>query len=100
MKGQICKSYVDTPEFLDGVECNDLLKQIIPVVSLQFVSRWKASRSAQTHLSRGWLSEPERPLVHQRVLDIEVVFIMEDGDLFRGINAWLLVFIAAICALR
>lgn len=28
------RSYIDTPEFLDGVECNDLLQQIVPVVAL------------------------------------------------------------------
>lgn len=27
-------TYVDAPEFLDGVECDDLLQQIIPIVAL------------------------------------------------------------------
>lgn len=32
------KAYVDAPEFLDGVECNNLLEKIIPVVTLFPVS--------------------------------------------------------------
>lgn len=36
---------------------------------------------AQTCLSTWWLGEPECPLVHERVLDVEVVLIVEDGDL-------------------
>lgn len=32
-------------------------------------------------LSARWLGEPESPFVHQRMLDVEVLWIMEDGDL-------------------
>lgn len=28
------RSYIYAPEFLDGVECDDLLEQIIPIVAL------------------------------------------------------------------
>ena len=33
------------------------------------------------YLARGWLREPQRPLVHEGVLDGEVVGGVEDGDL-------------------
>ena len=44
-----------------------------------------------THPAAGGLGEPEGPMVHQRMLDIEVVLVVEDGDLitllsgFRGL---------------
>lgn len=37
-------------------------------------------RGVRSCLSTGWLREPERPLIHQRVLDVEVFRIMEDSD--------------------
>lgn len=55
---------MDTPEFFDRVECDDLLKQVVPVVTL----------------AAGGLGEPQRPLVLEGVLDVEVVLVMEDGD--------------------
>jgi hypothetical protein len=30
-------TYVDAPEFLHGAECNDFLKQIIPVIALVII---------------------------------------------------------------
>lgn len=33
-------------------------------------------------LSAGRLREPQRPMIHQRVLDVEVVRVMEDSNLF------------------
>jgi hypothetical protein len=68
---------VDTPELLNRVESDNFLKQIIPVVAL----------------STGWLGEPQRPLVHERVLDVEVVLIVKDGDLLV-LAMWLLVLVA------
>ncbi len=37
--------------------------------------------AAQTCLATRGLGEPQRPLVHERVLNVEVVLVMEDGDL-------------------
>lgn len=34
-----------------------------------------------THLLARRLGEPERPLMHEWVLDGEVVWVMEDGDI-------------------
>ena len=33
-----------------------------------------------TNLATGWLGEPQSPFVLKRMLDVEVVFVMEDGD--------------------
>lgn len=56
-------TYVDTPELLDAVEADDLLEQLMPVL-----------------LAARRLGEPQRPLVLQLVLDIEVGRVVEDGD--------------------
>ena len=40
------------------------------------------------YLSTWWLRKPESPLVHQRVLDIEVVRIMEDCDIVTTVSRW------------
>jgi hypothetical protein len=56
------------------------------------------SRSAQIHLSTRWLGEPQSPLVHQRVFDVEVVFIVENSDLLISAWACLLALVFAICA--
>jgi len=52
------------PELLDRVKSDDLFKKIVPVVDPS---------------ARG-LCEPERPLVLERVLDVEIVLVVEDGD--------------------
>jgi hypothetical protein len=51
---------------------------------------------AQTNFSRGWLSKPKSPLVRQRMLDIEVVFVVEDSNLFVAAWTWLLVFVVTV----
>jgi hypothetical protein len=50
---------------------------------------------ALAYLATGWLGEPEGPLVHQRVLNIEVILVMEDSYLVTVCCArgWLLVLI-------
>jgi len=49
---------------------------------------------AQTCLSTRWLGEPKSPLVHQWVLDIEVVLVVEDSDLLiLSARCWLLVLV-------
>jgi hypothetical protein len=53
-------------------------------------------RTAKTHLATWRLGEPQCPLVHQWVLNIEVVLIMEDGDLFlASLSIWLGILISA-----
>lgn len=41
---------------------------------------------SSTNLSARGLGEPEGPLVHQRVLDVEVVGRVEDGELLDGVR--------------
>lgn len=91
-------AYVDTPELLNRVEGDDLLQQIIPVVTLNLQSiQENGEVQAQTRLSTRWLGEPQSPLVHERMQDIKVVLIVEDGDLLilAPWRFWLLVLIAA-----
>lgn len=35
---------------------------------------------SSTHLSAGGFGEPQGPFVHQRMLDVEVVGVMENGN--------------------
>ena len=46
------------------------------------VKRLSNSVSGIACLAARRLGEPERPFVHEWVLDVEVVFVMENGDLF------------------
>lgn len=62
------QTYVNTPELLYRLEGDDLLQQVIPVVAL----------------AAGRLGEPQCPPVGKRVLDVEVVLVMEDGLDLRG----------------
>lgn len=47
-----------------------------------------------SYLSRRWLGEPKSPLVHQRMLDVEIVLVVKDGNLII-LSGWLLVLVAA-----
>jgi len=58
-----CDVVVDAPELLDRVERDDLLEQLSPVVAL---AAWG-------------LGEPQGPCVHERVLDVEVLRVVEDS---------------------
>lgn len=40
----------------------------------------------KTHLATRWLGEPQGPLVRQRVLDIEVILVVEDCDRPTGVE--------------
>lgn len=55
-------THVDTPEFLDAVEADDLLEQLVPVL----LAAWR-------------LGEPQSPGVLKSVLDVEVLRVIEDG---------------------
>lgn len=57
------QTYVDAPEFLNGIKGNNFLQEVVPVITF----------------SRRWLREPKTPFVHKRMLDIEIVDIVEDG---------------------
>jgi hypothetical protein len=35
---------------------------------------------ADTYLLAWWLSEPEGPLMHERMLDVEVIRVVEDSN--------------------
>lgn len=53
----------------------------------------------KTCLATGRLGKPQSPLVHQGVLDVEVVLIMEDCDLlFTRLSVGVLVLILAVRA--
>jgi len=58
-------SYVDAPELFYRVEGDDFLKEVVPVV-VAFAA-WR-------------FCEPKSPCVGQRVLDVEIVRVVEDGD--------------------
>ena len=77
-------TYIDTPEFLYGVERNHFLKQVIPVITLKYRSAKSNSPAPcgrqKTHLPAGWLGEPERPPVRERMLDVKVVLVVENSD--------------------
>lgn len=78
-------SYVDAPEFFDGIEGDNLLQEVVPIVILgpsQYHDQ--NNKSLGACLSTWWLGEPESPLVHQRMLDVEIVFVVEDSDWFVG----------------
>ena len=79
LKGK--EAHVDAPELLDGVERDDLLEQLIPIIALLRISRVSAGALLRApYLAARRLGEPERPPVHQRVLDIEVGGVVEDGN--------------------
>jgi hypothetical protein len=78
----LIKTYVDTPELLNGVKGDDLLQQLCPVVVALFdKSVLYLSRSLLgAYLGTRRLGEPQSPLVLKGVLDVEVVLVVEDSD--------------------
>ena len=54
--------------------------------------------STYIYLATGRLGEPQGPLVHQWVLDVEVVLIMEDSNLvaIRSVATGLLIFVGVV----
>jgi hypothetical protein len=77
----LCAStYVDTPELLDRVERDDFLQQLSPVVALRMLAQLaRRTIYAATYLAARRLGEPQRPCVHERVLDVEVFRVVKDG---------------------
>lgn len=76
------ETHVNAPKFFYRVERDYFLEKFVPEITLygiRLVSCRRMSR-CKSCLSAGWLCEPERPLIHQRVLDVEVFRIMEDSD--------------------
>ena len=80
---QECETHVNAPELLHRIESDNFLKQIVPVIALQMivsqVDLTTPSESA-AYLPTRWLSEPKRPLVHQRMFDIKIIVIVKDGN--------------------
>ena len=77
------ETYVDSPELLHRVECNNFLQQIVPVVALHQASQLVSHHLNQKicpYLATGRLGKPKSPLVHQRVLDVEVLRVVEHSD--------------------
>ena len=77
-------AHVDSPEFLNRVESDDLFEEVIPVVALmayQISYQPKYIADTITHFPTRWFGEPQRPLIHQRVLDVEVFRVVKDCDL-------------------
>ena len=59
------------PEFLDTVKCDDLLEQVCPVLLGAGCA--------------GSLGKPERPGIHEGMLDVEILGVVEDSQGFvRG----------------
>lgn len=59
------ETYVNPPKLLNTSKSNNLLQQLIPIRTFP---RWG-------------LGVPQSPLMHQRMLNVEVLRVMEDGDL-------------------
>ena len=85
-------AYVDAPKLLHGIERDNFFEQVVPVFALSTpsVSRLLLTLSGASvgapmkpHLATRRLREPQRPRIHQRMLDIEILRIMEDGDFLR-----------------
>jgi hypothetical protein len=73
-------TYVDSPEFLNRVKRDDLLQQLSPVVALPVLAQpARNAVQAATYLAARRLGEPQRPCVHEGVLDVEVLRVVEDG---------------------
>lgn len=83
-------TYVNSPELFHRVECHDFLQQVIPVIALVTI---KNQSNPYYDLPRGiplppllpylaarGLREPESPVVHQRMLHIEVFRVMEHSN--------------------
>lgn len=79
-------AYVDSPEFLNGIEGHDLFEEVVPVLVL-YNNQHPALKELTpvSCLSARWLGEPQSPLVHQRMFDVEIVLVMEDGDWVIGV---------------
>lgn len=79
------RTYVDTPELLDRVEGNNFLQKIIPVVALRPHKSVHegalvgAAGCEAAYLAAGRLGEPQGPVVLERVLDVEVIFVIKDS---------------------
>jgi hypothetical protein len=67
-RGTVRGTYVNAPELLDTVEADDLLQELIPVL-----------------LAGRRLREPQGPSILQGVLDVEVCWVIEDGDDLLGV---------------
>ena len=75
-------SYVDAPKLLHRVKGDDFFQEIIPVVvTLHHISVHQPIRNNdKAHLPARWLREPQRPLMHQRMLDVEVLRVMKNRN--------------------
>lgn len=80
-------TYVDAPKFFDGAESDHFLEEVVPVIALVNPSvSTRQNLSNIVYLSARGLGEPEGPFVHQRVLHVEVLGVVEDGDRLSGLN--------------
>lgn len=85
-RGEKIITYVDSPELLYRVESHDFLQQVIPVIALAIqVSQLNdispfEDPSLLPYLAARGLCEPQSPLVHQRMLHSEVVWVMEHSN--------------------
>ena len=74
-------THVDAPELLNTVEADDLLQQLVPVLLRGVLEcAWVLREGVVKYLSAWRLGEPESPGVSERVLDVEVLGVVEDGD--------------------
>ena len=75
---------IDAPELLYRIKCDDFFEKIVPVVALVHVSMRTKSMlwgMEGCYLSTGRLGEPQSPLMHQGMLDVEILWIVENSDL-------------------
>lgn len=53
------------------------------------ISALDLCKGCMTNLSTRWLGEPQRPIIHQRVLNVEIIRVVEDGNLFVALVLFL-----------
>jgi hypothetical protein len=78
--------YVDSPEFFDRIELHYFLQEVTPVVILLQVSKkLMRQQRREVYLATWRFREPKGPCVHQRMLEVEVFWVMEDGGSHVGV---------------
>jgi len=77
------ETYVNAPELLHRIKSHHLLQEIIPIITLPNVSPHPSYYLVvlPAHLATGRLRKPQSPLMHKRMLDIEIVFVVKHSDL-------------------
>ena len=76
-------AHVDAPELFHRIKSDHLFEQISPDFTLteDLISCKFKYMTVTAYLPARRLGEPQCPLIHQRVLDVEVFGVVKDSDL-------------------